>query len=363
MKIGIAAGALLLALGTPASAQLTGEVTDEQGQPLQGVSVEAWNDNGKITVRLTDDVGAFSFPDSVAAETTVLWAARLGFRPRRISVEPGGGHVEIRLVEEAVAVQGVVVEAPREVCDGREDAGARQVWERVRARYHPALDTLGVATYMAWAEAVVSLDDIGPLELPTLAIEQRGSASQLRFAWKRRVARRGYAFPTRRVDNGQAYDSWVYAPLHADFAPHLIDETFGELHDFQMLNEDEEGWEIAFCPTDDDHPMVQGILTISPDTTLMGAEWTFETPEPKENAGGRAVFFPAEGSPEQNYLLPAEAMFWRKVAIDQYYQRYQRFEGWVVAQGDSVPTLPTRRPEDFQDFEDPVDPLPLGRSR
>jgi hypothetical protein len=345
---------LLLAIGAvPVSAQMTGEVSDEDGIALQGVSVEAWNDGGKIAVRLTDDAGQFSFPDSVAVETTVLWAARLGFRPQRVSVEPGVSFYELSLVEEAVSVQGVVVEAPREVCDGREDQDARYIWQRLRERYHPALDTLGVATYMVWAEAVVSVDDLGPLELPTVAVEQRGSSSQLRFAWDRRVARRGYAFPTRRVENGQARDSWVYAPIHADFAPHLIDETFGELHDFQMLNDDSEGWEVAFCPTDDDHPMIRGILTISPDTTLLGAEWTFETPEPQENAGGRAVFFPVTGAPQQTYLLPSEAMFWRQIELDQYYQRYQRYEGWVVAQGDSVPSLPTRRPDDAQLDVDP----------
>jgi hypothetical protein len=361
VKIAVLIGTLFLALvAHPATAQLTGRVMTETGLPLQGVSMEAWNDGGKIMVRLTDDAGLFSFPDSVAAEATVLWAARLGFRPQRVSTESGVTHYEIRLVEEAVSVQGVVVEAPREVCDGREDDEARYIWQRLRARYHPALDTLGVATYMVWAEAFVPLDDIGPLDLPAVAIEQRGSSSQLRFAWNRRVARRGYAFPTRRVENGEAHDSWVYAPIDADFAPHLIDETFGELHDFQMLNADDQGWEVAFCPNDDDHPMIQGTLTISPDTTLTGAEWRFETPEPKENAGGRAVFFPVTAPPEESYLLPAEAVFWRKVSLDQYYQRYQRYEGWVVAHGDSVPTLPTRRKEDL---DDPVEPPPLSRLR
>lgn len=360
MKNGILAGVVMWVVGVlPLSAQLTGEVTDEDGQPLQGVSMEAWNDGGKIAVRLTDDAGAFSFPDSVAVETTVLWAARLGFRPQRVSVTEGVTHYELTLIEEAVSVQGVVVEAPREVCDGKEDAAARQIWQRLRARYHPALDTLGVATYMVWAEAEVPVDDLGPLELPTVAVEQRGSSSQLRFAWDRRVARRGYAFPTRRVEHGIARDSWVYAPIHADFAPHLIDETFGELHDFQMLNEDDQGWEVAFCPNDDDHPMIQGTLTIAPDTSLTGAEWRFETPDPKENAGGRAVFFPVVGSPDQTYLLPSEAMFWRQISLDTYYQRYQRYEGWVVAHGDSVPTLPTRRPEELPDS----DPPPLRRLR
>jgi len=230
LKLGILGGAFvaLAVAAAPASAQLSGEVLDEDGQPLAGVSVEAWNDNGKIAVRLTDAEGLFSFADSaLAAETTILWAARLGYRPLRIAVEPGIGHYEIRLEEEAVSVQGVVVEAPREVCTGGEDDEARFLWERVRTRYHPALDTLGVATYIAWAEDIVSIDDIGPLDLPAMAIEQRGSSPQLRFSWGRRVEKQGYAFRTRRVEAQRAFDSWVYAPLHADFAPHLLDDSVG----------------------------------------------------------------------------------------------------------------------------------------
>ena len=352
MKLEILVGAFvaLAVVAAPLSAQLTGEVSDENGQALSGVSVEAWNENGKIAVRLTDAEGLFSFADSaIAAETTILWAARLGYRPLRISIEPGIAHYRIRLEEEAVSVQGVVVEAPREVCSGGEDSEARFLWERVRTRYHPALDTLGVATYIAWAEDVVSIDDIGPLDLPALAIEQRGSSPQLRFSWGRRVKKQGYAFRTRRVESQRAFDSWVYAPLHADFAPHLIDQLFGDLHDFQLLEEGEDGWVVAFCPDDDDKPDIQGTLVIASDTTLTSAEWAFKTPEPVENAGGQAVFFPVTSDPQTSYLLPQEAMFWRQVTLDRYYQRYQRYEGWYTIQGDSVPTLPIRRPPEYEE--------------
>jgi hypothetical protein len=370
LKRDVLLGVLALVLVTaPLDAQLTGVVTDEDGEPLQGVSIEAWNDGGKIAVRLTDAIGMFSFPDTIRGETSILWAARLGFRwaarlgfrPLRVSVEPGIDHYEIRMEEEPVSVQGVIVEAPRELCTGREDAGARFLWERMRSRYHPSLDTLGVATYMAWAEDVVSIDDIGPLDLPNMAIEQRGSAPQLRFSWGRRVEKRGYAFRTRRVESSRSFDSWVYAPIHADFAPHLIDPVFGKLHDFQFAEEEpgDDGWEVAFCPKDDDEPMIRGTLTIVADTTLARAEWAFETPEPVENAGGQAVFFPVTGQPDDTFLLPSEALFWRQVTLDRYYQRYQRYEGWHIAQGDSVPTLPTRRPEDRDVWDDDGEPKRL----
>jgi hypothetical protein len=360
----LAASLVLVSLSAaPVSAQLTGVVVDEEGDPLQGVSIEAWNDGGKIAVRLTDDAGGFEFPDSIRVQTTVLWAARLGFRPLNVGVEQGIAHYELTLEEEAVSVQGLVVEAPREMCGGREDADARFLWERVRARYHPALDTLGVATYMAWAEDVVSIDDIGEMDLPVMAIEQRGSAPQLRFSWRRRVEDDGYAFRTRRVESGRSFDSWVYAPIHADFAPHLIDAVFGKLHDFRFVEEVEsefstgdEGWVVAFCPKEDE-PRIRGTFTISSDTTLVGAEWSFETDEPVENAGGQAVFFPVTGEPGDTYLLPAQALFWRQVTLDRYYQRYQRYEGWQIARGDSVPTLPTRRPPQVDASPQVVRPL------
>ena len=75
---------------------------------------------------------------------------------------------------------------------------------------------------------------------------------------------------------------------------------------------------------------------------MRAAEWSFGTSEPDEDAGGRAVF--AEESPDgaKPYLLPTEGLFWRRTGHDQYLQRYERYEGWLVAPGDSVPFLPTR---------------------
>ena len=46
--------------------------------------------------------------------------------------------------------------------------------------------------------------------------------------------------------------------------------------------------------------------------------------------------------PEHSYLLPIEGVFWRRSPPDSFWQRYQKFELWMVAQGDSVPFLPKR---------------------
>ena len=39
------------------------------------------------------------------------------------------------------------------------------------------------------------------------------------------------------MESSRSFDSWVYAPIHADFAPHLIDPVFGKLHDFQFTED------------------------------------------------------------------------------------------------------------------------------
>ena len=189
------------------------------------------------------------------------------------------------------------------------------------------MDTLGVATYLAEADTIVPLSELGSLKLPSLNLSQRGSSSLLRFSWTRRIDREGYASAIRRIDTGRAYDSWVYPPLEADFAPHFVDDDFGERHRF-VIADDSDGWVLEYCPKNTDKPSIKGTITLARDTTF----------------GGRALFKPIlPGAVQLSHLLPAEAVTWRAVPAGDYLQSYQRYEDWKVAPGDSVPLLPLRR--------------------
>ena len=132
-------------------------------------------------------------------------------------------------------------------------------------------------------------------------------------------------------------------PLEADFAPHFVDDDFGERHRF-VIADDSDGWVLEYCPKDTDKPSIKGTITLARDTTFAAVDWLFDTPEPIESAGGRALFKPIlPGAVQLSHLLPAEAVTWRAVPAGDYLQSYQRYEDWKVAPGDSVPLLPLRR--------------------
>ena len=327
-----------------AAAQLDGVVTRAGGSPLEGVSIEAWSADQRVGATLTNALGVFSFSEGIASGTVLLRLSALGFNVEEVEVRDGLTFYEIELTEQPLAVEGLVVAMERATCeDGREDEEGRRLWQLARIRYDGLMDTLGVATYLAEADTIVPLSELGSLKLPSLNLSQRGSSSMLRFSWTRRIDREGYAYSIRRIDAGGAYDSWVYPPLEADFAPHFADDDFGERHRF-VIADDSDGWVLEYCPKNTDKPSIRGTITLARDTTFAAVDWHFDTPEPMEHAGGRAVFKPIlPGVVQLSHLLPAEAVIWRAVSEVDYLQSYQRYEDWRVAPGDSVPLLPLRR--------------------
>jgi hypothetical protein len=300
---------------------------------------------------MTDAEGTFSFSAEIALTTVMIRVGALGFEVGELTVQSGVLAYDIELTEAPLAVEGLVVSMEEATCEeGREDERARDLWQYARFRYDGLMDTLGIATYLAEADTIVPLSELGSLKLPTLNLSQRGSSSLLRFNWTRRIDREGYAFAIRRLDGGGPYDSWVYPPLEADFAPHFVDEVFGDRHRFVIDDEGPDGWLLAYCPKDTGKPSIKGTITLARDTTFSSVDWLFQTPEPNEHAGGRAFFTPILSRSVLSHLLPSEAVVWRAVPEGDYLQSYQRYEDWRVAPGDSVPLLPLRRESDRPDL-------------
>jgi hypothetical protein len=333
-------------LAGAAAAQIGGVVTRGGGIPVESVSVEAWSAARRVGATMTDELGVFSFPEAIALNTVMLRVSGLGFEVTELTVRSGLTTYDVELTEAPLAVEGLVVTMEEATCEmGRDDERGRMLWQYARIRYDGLMDTLGIATYLAEADTIVPLSQLGSLQLPVLNLSQRGSSSLLRFNWTRRIDREGYAFAIRRIDAGKAYDSWVYPPLEADFAPHFADDVFGERHRF-VIEDDSDGWVLAYCPKKTDKPSIKGTITIARDTTFAAVDWLFETPEPMEHAGGRASFKPILSKLILSHLLPTEAVIWRAIPEGDYLQSYQRYEDWRVAPGDSVPLLPLRRASD-----------------
>ena len=343
-----AAVAILACLHAPAGAQtqtaISGQVLGPEGLPIPEVRIDALGRSGILATTATNDEGRFRFATEEVEGIRALRASLIGFEEVEVPYLPETRRYVIQLGNAVVALQGILVSLGGLQCtveDGRE---AHTLWDEMRNRYRSAraLDTLGIASYVSSAVSVGSGDPVAPLELPEEAFGRHGSASLLRFSWRRRAERDGYAYPIRRNDLDRAYPSWAYAPLESDFATHFVDEAFGELHEFEVAQTSSDGWTITFCPKEEERPGIVGELKLAPDTSLISAEWVFRTPDPVEDAGGKAVFTDVRIENGEPYLLPLESFFWRRLPVGQFYKKHERFEEWRVIRGDSVPFLPIR---------------------
>ena len=333
---------LIALLPAPAAAQISGRVLSDGGRAIADVRVEAWSGSDRLAVTTTDEDGRFEFVKPIADLTRSLYLYRYGYVALRPDVSPTVREYTLRMTEDPVRLDGIVVDVAQPLCLPDEDREARRIWEAVADRYDPRIAELGIATYFASAIVSLPVSELGPVDVERPGAEQRGSAPLFRASWQRRVARSGYARRLSAASPDGMFVSWGYPPLEADFASHFVDEVFGELHRFTVEEETDEGWTLRFCPKNDGRPSIRGILKIASDTTLQYAEWLFDTPEPQEGAGGRVHYSRAD---TEGLRLPlaAEGMFWRQETEGgRYRERYQSYEGWIVSPGDSVPFLPVR---------------------
>ncbi|MEO2159293.1 MAG: carboxypeptidase-like regulatory domain-containing protein [bacterium] len=326
------------------AAQISGVVKTGGGSTVSGVAVEAWSEVQRVAAVVSDTNGRFRFLDAFGSDIVLLRASGLGFQVTELRIESSIEEYVLVLTEDPLVIDGLLVTTNQSACEFPQgEVRARNLWGKASQRYHGLMDTLGIASYLAEADTIVAISELGTLELPDLNLNQRGSSSLLRFSWTRRIEREGYAFSTRATDGVEVYESWVYPPLEADFAPHFIDESFGDRHYFRIQEENSDGWSLSFCPKSDKDPSISGSITLARDITVTSVRWSFKTPEPLENAGGSVFFPPVLEDDSDVYLLPSEAITWKSVPGGDYLQRYQRYEGWYVAPGDSVPLLPLRR--------------------
>ncbi|MYE94546.1 MAG: TonB-dependent receptor plug domain-containing protein, partial [Gemmatimonadetes bacterium] len=119
-RLATVCGALVL-LGMPSFAaaqanQLSGRAWSNDGSPIEGAVAELHPvaDSTLAVYTLTNDLGFFSFRD-LQPGTYALTVTRIGFAEHReeVSVTAGTTEVEVIMAGEAIALEGVSVEAER----------------------------------------------------------------------------------------------------------------------------------------------------------------------------------------------------------------------------------------------------------
>ncbi len=321
---------------------LRGVVADGEGRPVVAAHVALHSSDRVLRTVTTGQDGEFRFSGDIVLQAGTLTVERLGFVSVERSLPVESDWIEVIMEPDPLRVTGFTVDAGGDICSSREDPRARQTWEVLGDRYTLVPDTVGMATYLLSASGEVDEEGVGVTGDGSLEQGQRGSAPLLRFGWFRRIEQTGYAFRVRRTSSQGSYDSWSYAPLEAELAFHFLSPLFGRLHRFHFPP-GKESEVLHFCPRDPDRPSVEGRIRLTDAGGLAEVEWLHRTPDPEERSGGRVYFSASRSSNAgEPYLVPTEGLSWRKHPGGEFIQRYQRYEGWIFAPGDSVPFLPKR---------------------
>ncbi|MBO0932855.1 TonB-dependent receptor domain-containing protein [Fibrella aquatilis] len=100
---------LLLSLAAWAQTKLSGQVTDAAGQPLPGVSLTV---KGKVSGTITDTKGNFNLSTNTAPPFTLI-VTSVGFKTEQVNVTGSNANLSLKLDEQALLGQEVVVAASR----------------------------------------------------------------------------------------------------------------------------------------------------------------------------------------------------------------------------------------------------------
>jgi hypothetical protein len=316
---------------SPLAAQVRGHVIDPAAAPLAGALVEIWSPTTRLAARVSDAEGAFLFGEGVARTAVLITVRRIGYQPARVPVTPNAV-ATIKLVPFPQSLATVTVTATR-LCPNVEDTAAHAVWEAMRHRYQLFRPELHVWSPTRMIFARVQPPDLGAIDT-TQAVEGEVAAGGNYFdAASRQVVATGYATAYQGLRQ-QRFENWEYPRLESFFAGHFMDSLFGEQHQFSVASR--APLVLVFCPRSTKRPSIQGRLEIEADTSLGKATWVFQTPEPREEAGGEVIFGRPATDAVRPILLPLIGLYWRKLIFD-YYQEWMQFEGWRFCRDDPDP--------------------------
>lgn len=324
--------ALLAALvALPAGAQVRGRVVDAGDRPVAGARVELWLSPRPFAPAAgaeTDAQGGFAIGAVAGEGSRMLTVRRMGLQTRTIPLAPGDTALLVRMTALPVVLQPLAVTAARRPpCPNREDARARALWERMRARYwQPGADSVHLFGFVEIRSGTGTRDDAyDPAAGTVSAGWTTGALIDADPVWMRRS---GYA-TSAAGGAGERTAFWEYRALHTGHLQDFTGEYFGEAHTLSLVPGAAEGRAIAFCPRGrmERTGQIEGTLELARDTTLRLARWSFRTRPPEEDAGGEASYYapdPALG----NALLTRETLFWRKTRPPRFYFEAHAYTGW-----------------------------------
>jgi hypothetical protein len=320
---------LLLALfcALPAAGQVHGVVVDRSERPVGGALVELWVTSRRAAGTQTDEQGRFELPGGSAEGRLMLTIRRLGLATQTVHLTSRDTTLLVTMEVQAVALQPVTVETSAgRLCPRQEEPQARHLWARMRSRYwQPGADSVFVFGFMEIRSGTGEKSEVYEAEAGRTSAGWTTGA--LVVAHPEFMTLSGYALAAAG-GAGERTAFWTYRALDDGMMQDFTGEHFGAVHTFSIISQSAGQTTIAFCPRDRLRRtgQIQGTLVLRSDTTLSHARWNFQTPDPKEDAGGEASYLPPNPA-FGRALLAQETAFWRKSGAAYYFEA-KAFAGW-----------------------------------
>lgn len=332
----IGALATSVALARPARAQLK-VVVESAGTPVAEATVELWTSTTRVALRVADGEGRVSFLAREISAASTLLVRRVGFAPGRVSIDGLVPEIHIELERLAAPLAEVTVQEAEASCPAKDDPAARSLWDAARRRYLVP-DTHARQSWFEFQSGRVRSVELGLIDRSRLRRGSRGGATGVGGRGERdsRIAREGYVWPLSGTHIYEELGIWQYASLEISRAEHFAEELFGarQTISFAKGAERPEARVFVFCTRDRKATGVDGTLRLGADSSFLDARWRFWNPHrDAERAGGEVVFTPFDIRSSTPWLLSAQGLFWRQLPGGMYWQRWEQYEGWKLAEG------------------------------
>ncbi|HWA15992.1 MAG TPA: carboxypeptidase-like regulatory domain-containing protein [Gemmatimonadales bacterium] len=318
------------------------------GQPVADAVVALWGATRELTRTATGAGGDFTLQLSPNDTAYTLAVRAIGFQQQWIPLAAvDTAHLVVTLPHFALALPELAAEATARRCPVPDDPGAHQLWQALAARYTLPPPGRGMAARVRQWTATVGAAEVGALKEAQLHPVLQGISGVLRAAAAGSIDSFGYA---RRIappfdqllalaSTNDLYFQWWYPSLDTWDYEQWLAPAFGRRHTLTAVALATGAWDLVFCPREDRHPGLAGVMRVGADSTLESVTWEVRTKSPRERPGGRVEFGTLAGPTIG--LQPLRSVYWRLVggSKDRYLQRVTVFSELVVSEADSSPRL------------------------
>ena len=317
--------ALFAALVHPVTAQVSIQVLDSYGRPIEAVRIDAFGRGELISVASTAAGGVAELSAERWPDVRRISLSHLGFQTLIVQADEIPADGVIRLEAHPVELEGLTVEAP-ELCPINDHREARALWSEVASRYSTETGSRAWSAYFSRYRGRVRENDLHRASdsNPVDYVSAGGpgvihGGDHTPRSLDDRISTEGYAWPLLVVGGtvggrgGPALD-WIHAY-------HFASPVFGALHNFAVASESDQQTTLVFCGNGQGSgATINGIVSLVPEEALLAAEWRFENSDHDEGAGGSVSFTSyIEASGMKPHLVASRGLFYRHLGTERPY--------------------------------------------